>query len=78
MSDFDRWYEQYKADEDRRLNGHFPWTLARRAAFSRWRRAVLHLSFGIGFLARRRWLPYAWHDRMLDALYPDDCVITFK
>ncbi len=67
----DEEYEEYKRDENHRLNGHFPWTLARRVAFSRWRWVILWLSDD------HWWLRESWRVRLLDALFPDDLRITF-
>jgi hypothetical protein len=82
QDDYDTMYREWRAEENQRLNGHFPWTFASRVAFSRWRRAALHTATGVGALRRigPRWmrrLMVHWHDRLLDALYPDECFIQF-
>jgi hypothetical protein len=76
-------YDDYKREEDQRLNGHFPWTFVQRVAFSRWRRAVLHMSVTMDRVTkylptrRLRMVWRHWCERMNDALYPDDCLVAF-
>lgn len=65
----DDFMERAWEDYHRQLNNRWWCKLARRVAFSRWRRAVLWVA---------QWkLPRDWNERLGDALYPDDCLITF-
>jgi hypothetical protein len=68
--DFDRMYDDYKREEYQRLNGGLACRVMRRVAFSRWRNVLLWFAF-------KPFISEHWQDRIVDALYPDDAVVTF-
>lgn len=61
--------EAWKLYQQERAN-RWHMRILRRIAFSRWRRHLLTVS---GWRILRR-----WNEDILDALYPDDCVIEFR